>query len=74
MKNDKVFKNIEDCLNEFYTAFITPDEKINTLSLVEKILSNILNNEEEKYRRLNTSNEKLFLNLWRYKGSEELFK
>ena len=48
-------------------GYLDPQEKIDSLRLVKKILLNIVNNPtEEKFRSLKMSNQTLHMKLWRY--------
>ena len=60
-------------IKQFTGERIGKSDKIETLKLVGKIVKNILDNpDNEKYRKLNTRNEKLINQIFQYKSMYDL--
>lgn len=67
-KKDKILlASLKMKMEGINEGYLEPQEKIDSLRLVKKILLNIINNPtEEKFLSLKKSNQKLYLKLWRY--------
>jgi hypothetical protein len=64
---EESFKPLEDQLKVLLNEYISSKEKLDSLSMLKKILTNILENpENEKFRKLNFNNNTLFMNLWKF--------
>lgn len=72
---DKSIVFLDKILKELFIQYISTQEKFNSLNLLEKILKNILKNpSNEKFRKLNKSNNKLYMNLWKFNEIHDLIK
>lgn len=60
-------------LSQVFREYISPNEKVQSLSILSKIFSNIAKEpENEKFRKLSLGNGKLVISLWRYVPIVEL--
>ncbi len=61
------FQIYDSKLKQVFKEFISGSEKIESLTIISKIFSNILKEpENEKFRKLSLSNGKLVIHLWRF--------
>jgi hypothetical protein len=58
---------LDSKLKQIFREYISPNEKIQSLTILAKIFSNIVREpENEKFRKLSLGNGKLVISLWRY--------
>lgn len=73
-KKDSPYDFLETQLRKIYDNYLTADEKLASLKVLQTIITNLLAHpEEQKYRSLKKNNSKLQQSLWRYLFMEQLF-
>ena len=54
---------------------LSPQEKVDTLSLLRTIFNNVIQHpNDDKYRKIKLANKAFNSNVWKYPDSEELMK